>query len=192
VTIRGHNAERYEFPEPLLAEELFLVAVITNETDERFCISNAISELQSTSGRLASRANATSTSSRKISRFDVDSNYLNGNPVALAQRSTLSPYSFTTTNGNEHFATFKTGIFNTLPTASSPSYIDILKDKDILVEVRKSWTDEVNSDWSRTFLAFFTAECVFVGMFIAFCVIMFFFLQCRPKPLTKKAIATDI
>jgi len=62
-----------------------------------------------------------------------------------------------------------------------PNYIDIIKDRKIYEEVQRSRTNEVNSEWSLTFLAFFSIEMVLLCLFVIFGITIFLALQFRPR-----------
>ncbi|KAF7633679.1 hypothetical protein Mgra_00006860, partial [Meloidogyne graminicola] len=64
---------------------------------------------------------------------------------------------------------------------TTPSYIDIIKDKQLYEEIQKSKTMEINSRWSLTFLIFVVLISVLISISATFALIMFILLQCRPK-----------
>ncbi|KAH7717488.1 hypothetical protein AAVH_15068 [Aphelenchoides avenae] len=193
VTIRGHNSERYDFPEALLFGQRFKILLLdASEDGDGTCLLPTTFRHTSTSNFSThlegSASTEAPTAARKVSLFGTDFN------ESLPKRTTVKVPRRTTgthipssttkryTGTNVRFATYKMQrIRSTTPTASAVAYIDIIKDRETYEQVQRSRTMEVNSIWSGTFLAFMGVQGILVGSFVLFGLAMFVLLQCRPK-----------
>ncbi|KAE9555435.1 hypothetical protein FO519_001372 [Halicephalobus sp. NKZ332] len=189
ITVRSRNSEQYGLVSPLLEHEHFrllffllplkgpcIVPAITSSSDKS---EHHIPFNRKTDPNGILVTNSIKPSTRR-SRFNFKSGTTE-KPNIRRTATMRSALRSTTKDQKVRYATYKqTNVRTTKPPDDVP-YIDILKDKKTYEEVKRSTTNEINSQWSATFIVFFSLQVFIVSTFAIFGLSMCILLQCKPK-----------